>query len=64
MLLFSLSYLPMKPTEEMGYPGWDLLNSWAISDGIHTAAVYMLLDTTGHLQMESKEKISTLKRLK
>jgi hypothetical protein len=41
MVLFLVGYPRMEPTEEMGYPGWNLLKSRATSDGILTAAIYI-----------------------
>jgi hypothetical protein len=54
---FLLGYPKKEPTEEIGYPGWNLLKRWATSDGNHSAAIYMLLFPLGYLPMESKQEI-------
>jgi hypothetical protein len=43
----------MESPEEKGYPGWNLLKSWATSDGIHNGVIYVLLFSSGYYQMES-----------
>jgi hypothetical protein len=43
----------MEPTEEMGYPGWNLMKSRATLDEIHSAAIYMLQFPLGYLHVES-----------
>ncbi len=55
---FPLGSHRMEPTEEMGYPGWNLLKSWATSDGLHSASIYMLLFPLGYPLMEPTEEIS------
>ncbi len=39
----SLGYPRMEPTEEMDYPGWNLLKSRTTSDGVRSWVTYMLL---------------------
>jgi hypothetical protein len=41
MLLFPWGYRWMKLTERMDSPGWNQLMCKAISDGLHTAAIYI-----------------------
>jgi hypothetical protein len=36
----------MEPTEELGHSGWYLLKSWATSDGINAAAIYLHADVS------------------
>jgi hypothetical protein len=43
MLLFPFGCSWMMLTEEMGYPEWNLLKSWATLHGIQTTAFYLLL---------------------
>ncbi len=47
MLLFPLAYPQIESAEDMHHSGWDLLKSWATSDGIRTAATTKTMDYPG-----------------
>jgi hypothetical protein len=56
----------MESPGETGYPEWNLLKSWATSDGIHNGAIYVLLFSSSYYQMESRctDKMGALDGIK
>jgi hypothetical protein len=55
MLLLQLGYIQMESTEGMGYPGLNLLKSWATPDRIQTSAIFTLLFSLVYVQILSVE---------
>ncbi len=54
----SLGYPRMEPTEEMDYPGWNLLKSRTTSDGVHSWVIYMLLLPSCYPRMKPRAEMN------